>query len=113
MRYMLQVYFNGAQDNLARLSDAERQAIVDEYIAFFASPEVMDGNQLQPPATATTVRVEDTQTLTADGPLAAPGESLGGYYVVEAADLDEAVAVAKQVPARFGGVEVRPVMVLG
>ena len=76
MRYMLQVYFNGAQDNVAQLPDAERQAIVGEYIAFFATPEVTDGNQLQPPATATTVRVKDSQTVTTHGPFAAPGEPL-------------------------------------
>jgi hypothetical protein len=112
MRYMLQVYFNGAQDKVAQLPDAEQQAIVGEYVAFFARPEVMDGNQLQPPATATTVRVQGTQTLTAEGPLAAAAESLGGYYVVEAEDLDSAVELAARIPAaRMGGaIEVRPLV---
>ena len=112
MRYMLQVYFNGAQDKLAQLSDAERQAIVGEYVEFFATPEVTDGNQLQPPATATTVRVQDAQTLTADGPFAEPGEPLGGYYLVEAEDIDSAIELAARIPAaRMGGaIEVRPVV---
>jgi hypothetical protein len=112
MRYMLQVYFNGAQDKVAELPDAERQALVAEYIAFFATPEVEDGNQLQPPDTATTVRVQDTQTLTAAGPFAAPGEPLGGYYLVEAEDIDSAIALAARIPAaRMGGaIEVRPVV---
>jgi hypothetical protein len=109
---MLQVYFNGAQDTVAQLPDAERQAIVDEYIAFFASPEVMDGNQLQPPATATTVRVQDAQTLTSAGPFAAVGEPLGGFYVVEAEGIDSAIELAARIPAaRMGGaIEVRPLV---
>jgi len=112
MRYMLQVYFNGAQEKVSQLPDAERQAIAGEYVAFFATPEVMDGNQLQPPATATTVRVQDGQTLTADGPFAAPGEPLGGYYLVEAADIDSAIELAARIPAaRMGGaIEVRPLL---
>jgi hypothetical protein len=112
MRFMLQVYFNGAQDEVAQLPEAERQAIVGEYMAFFATPEVTDGNQLQPPATATTVRVQDTQTLTVDGPFAAPGEPLGGYYLVEAEDIDAAIELAARIPAaRMGGaIEVRAVV---
>ena len=112
MRYMLQVYFNGAQEKLARLPEAERRAIVGEYVAFFAAPEVTDGNQLQPPATATTVRVQDAQTLTADGPFAAAGEPLGGYYLVEAEDLESAIELAARIPAaRMGGaIEIRPLV---
>jgi hypothetical protein len=70
---------------------------------------LLGGNALQPTATATSIR---GGTVT-DGPFAETKEALGGYYLIEAADLDEAIAVAKQVPARFGGVEVRPIMVLG
>lgn len=112
MRYMLQVYFNGAQEKVAQLPDAERQAIVGEYIAFLARPEVTDGNQLQAPATATTVRVKDTQTVTAHGPVAAPGEPLGGYYLVEAEGIDSAIELAARIPAaRMGGaIEVRPLV---
>jgi hypothetical protein len=70
---------------------------------------IAGGNALQPSATATSIR----GGVVTDGPFAETKETLGGYYLIEAADLDEAIAVAKQVPARFGGVEVRPIMVLG
>jgi hypothetical protein len=75
---------------------------------------IRGGNALQPTTTATSVRTDGSgkQTVT-DGPFAETKEALGGYYLVEAADLDEALAIAKQVPAIFGGVEVRPVMVFG
>ena len=110
MRYVLQVYFNGAQTRLAQLPDGERQAIVDEYLAFFKSSEVQDGNQLQLPDTATTVRVDQGETVRTAGPFAGTREPLGGYYHVEASDIDAAVALAARIPAaRMGGaVEVRP-----
>jgi hypothetical protein len=112
MRYVLQVFFNGSQTRLAQLPEQERQAIVDEYAAFFQSPEVEDGNQLQPPMTATTVRVHQGGTVRTAGPFDAAREPLGGYYLVEAADIDAAVALAARIPAaRMGGaVEVRPVV---
>ncbi len=70
------------------------------------------GNALQPTTTATSIRRDAAGAVTVtDGPFAETKEALGGYYIVEAADLDEAIAIAKDVPARFGGVEVRPVMV--
>ncbi len=68
------------------------------------------GNALHPTSTATSVRRDSSGGFTVtDGAFAETKEALGGYYVIEAADLDEAIAVATQVPARFGGVEVRPV----
>jgi hypothetical protein len=71
------------------------------------------GNALQPTATATSLRRDPSGGFTVtDGPFAETKEALGGYYVIEAADLDEALAVAKQVPAPFGGVEVRPIRVI-
>ena len=72
------------------------------------------GNALEPTSTATSIRTaaDGTQTVT-DGPFAETKEALGGYYVIEAPDLDAAIAIAKQVPAQFGGVEVRPILVLG
>jgi hypothetical protein len=70
---------------------------------------IAGGNALQPTATATVIR----GGVVTDGPFAETKEALGGYYLIEAADLDEAIAIAKQVPARFGGVEVRPVLVIG
>jgi hypothetical protein len=73
---------------------------------------IRGGNALQPTSTATTIRKNDSgKPAVTDGPFAETKEVLGGYYLVEAADLDEAIAIAKQVPAPFGGVEVRPVMV--
>jgi hypothetical protein len=68
------------------------------------------GNALQPSATATSIRAGATDPVVTDGPFAETKELLGGYYLIEAADLDEALAIAKDVPARFGGVEVRPIM---
>jgi hypothetical protein len=68
------------------------------------------GNALQPTATATSVRVDSTgRFVVTDGAFAETKEALGGYYLVEAADLDEALALAKQIPMPFGGVEVRPI----
>jgi hypothetical protein len=70
------------------------------------------GNALQPTSTATSIRANGSGGYAVtDGPFAETKEALGGYYLIEAADLDEAVAIAKQVPASFGGVEVRPIMV--
>jgi hypothetical protein len=111
MQYLLQIYSGDATDAYERLAEDDKQAVMGEYFAVSTMPGVTGGAQLQPPTTATTVRVDDGGTLTTDGPFAETKEALGGYYIVEAADLDEAIAVAKQVPARFGGVEVRPVMV--
>ncbi len=74
---------------------------------------IRGGNGLQPTSTATTIRGFGTGDATVtDGPFAETKEALGGFYIIEAADLDEAIAIAKQVPARYGGVEVRPVMVM-
>jgi hypothetical protein len=73
---------------------------------------VAGGNALEPTSTATSIRPDGAGGFTVtDGPFAETKEALGGYYLVEAADLDEAIAIAKQVPARFGGLEVRPIMV--
>jgi hypothetical protein len=73
---------------------------------------ILGGNALQPTPTATTIRTDATGAATVtDGPFAETKEALGGYYLIEAADLDEAIAISKQVPARFGGVEIRPIMV--
>jgi hypothetical protein len=69
--------------------------------------KLLGGNALQPTSTATSIRAAAEVT---DGPFAETKEALGGYYLIEAADLDQALAVAKACPARFGGVEVRPVM---
>jgi hypothetical protein len=93
-------------------SDGEREAISGEYFAISEAPGVYGGAQLQPAETATTVRVSDGETLTTDGPFANTKEVLGGYYLLEADDIDQAIALAARIPAaRLGGsVEVRPIV---
>jgi hypothetical protein len=95
----------------ARLSEDEQKAVYADYQAVNQTPGVTPGLWLQPPETATTVRVEDGTTLTTDGPFVAVKEALGGYLVFEADDLDAAIQLAARIPAaRLGGaVEVRPV----
>ena len=86
---------------------AEHQAFGERY-----RDALRGGSALQPQGTATTIRGWNTGTPTVtDGPFAETKEALGGFYLVEAADLDEALAIAREVPAPFGGVEVRPVRV--
>ena len=88
--------------------------VSDEHRKFMATDAaaIAGGNALEPTATATSIRRDaDGEYTVTDGPFAETKEALGGYYLIEAPDLDAAVAVAKRVPARFGGVEVRPVMV--
>lgn len=79
-----------------------------------AGARLKGGEALQPTATATTVRKDESGGFTVtDGPFVETKEVLGGFYLIEAADLDEAIELAKQVPAPFGGVEVRPVQYYG
>jgi hypothetical protein len=96
----------------ARLSEDEQQSVYADYQAVNQTPGVSPGLQLSPPETATTVRVQDGQTLTTDGPFVAVKEALGGYLVFEADDLDAAIELASRIPAaRLGGaVEVRPIV---
>jgi hypothetical protein len=111
MQYMLLIY---AHDNgsWSKLSEEEQDAISQEYFAISSAPGVTGGDQLQPGTTATTVRVQDGRTLTTDGPFAETKEELGGYYLLDADDLDTALDVAARIPAaRLGGaIEVRPVV---
>jgi hypothetical protein len=98
-------------DAWARLSEEEQKAVYADYQAINQNPAVTPGLALADPETATTVRVEDGETLTTDGPFVAVKEALGGYFVFEADDLDAAIELASRVPAaRLGGaVEVRPI----
>ena len=109
MKYALLVYTNG--EEFQSITAEEREAISREYFAIRDEPGCYDGAHLQPAETATTVRVQDGETLTTDGPFADTKEVFGGYYLFELDNLDSALAVAARVPAaRFGGsVEVRPV----
>jgi hypothetical protein len=96
----------------AALAPEEQQAIYAAYQEVNQTPGVTPGLGLQPPETATTIRVQDGKTLTTDGPFVATKEALNGYLVYEADHLDAAIALAAKIPAaRLGGaVEVRPVM---
>ncbi len=112
MQYMLLIYSGDSMNGFENRSEAEQQAILGEYYAISETPGVSGGNQLQPAETATTVRVENGQPLTTDGPFATTKEVLGGYYLLEADDLDAALEIAARIPAaRLGGaIEVRPVV---
>ena len=109
MKYALLIY--PKPDSHAALPEDERAAILDEYIALGNEDFVVAGNALQPPHTATTLRIQDGETLVTDGPFANTKEFIGGFYVIEADDLDRAIDVAQRIPAiRLGGaVEVWPV----
>jgi hypothetical protein len=117
MKYMLMIYQGNTPtpldpDAWATLSDAEQQGIYAAYQAINATPGVTPGIGLQPPETATTVRVRDGKTLTTDGPFVDTKEALNGYLIYEAPDLDAAIELAARIPAaRLGGaIEVRPIM---
>ena len=94
-----------------RLSQEEQGAVFAAYKALNETPGVTPGLGLQPPETATTVRVQDGRTLTTDGPFVELKEALGGYFIFEADDLDAAIEVAAKVPAASmgGAIEVRPI----
>jgi hypothetical protein len=117
MKYMLLIHQGTAPtpadpDEWARLSEDERKAVYRDYQTINETPGVTPGLQMQPPETATTVRVENGRTLTTDGPFVTVKEALGGYFFFEADDLDAAIELAASVPAaRLGGaVEVRPIV---
>jgi hypothetical protein len=112
MQYLLQIYTGEAITTWEQLSEDEQSAVTAEYMAIMQTPGVSGGAQLQPAMTATTVRVRDGATLTTDGPFPETKEALGGYYLLEAEDLDGAIELAARIPAaRMGGaVEVRPLV---
>jgi len=107
MKYAMLIYvIPGSQESL---DGGEREAVSREYFAIRDEPGCIDGAQLQPAETATTVRVQDGRALTTDGPFADTKEVFAGYYLFELEDLDAALQIAAKVPAaRMGGsVEVR------
>jgi hypothetical protein len=109
MQYMLLIYGNDTEWD--QRSDDEKNAIYAEYGAVAESPGIKGGAELQPATTATTVRVQNGDVLTTDGPFGETKEVLGGYFLFEADDLDAAIDVASRIPAaRHGAVEVRPVV---
>ena len=113
MRYALLIY--ASEQDWATQTEEQAQAVNQEYMAF--TKDIIDrglmkgGEALQPTATATTVRVREDDTLTTDGPFAETKDQLGGFYLVDCKDLDEAIEVAARIPdARRGSIEVRPIM---
>src|ERR1700744_1112193 len=114
MQYLLMIYQSEAE--YGKMDAATNQKMVEEY-GVFTQSIIQSGNfkgadRLQPTSTATTVRVRDGKTLTTDGPFAETREQLGGYYMVEAKDLDTAIGIAARIPsARDGSIEVRPIWV--
>jgi hypothetical protein len=117
MKYMLLIHQGDAPtpydaEAWGRLSQDEQNEVYAAYAEINQNPAVTPGEQMESPDAATTVRVEDGQTLTTDGPFVTIKEALGGYLFFEADDLDAAIELAARVPAaRLGGaVEVRPVV---
>jgi hypothetical protein len=112
MTYLLQIFSSTPMSEYEALSEQQKSALTAEYMAIAQAPGMLGGHQLQGPETATTVRVQDGQTLTTDGPFAETKEAVGGYYLYEADDLDAAIELAARIPAaRMGGaIEVRPVV---
>jgi len=113
MRYALLIY--ASEQDWAGQTEDESQAVNQEYMAF--TKDIIDrglmkgGEALKPTSTATSVRVRNGDTLTTDGPFAETKDQLGGFYLVDCKDLDEAVEVAAGIPdARRGTIEVRPIM---
>jgi hypothetical protein len=114
MQYLLLIY--DEEQSWGKMSQAEQGKMYAEYGQFGAaikqSGNHVAGHQLQPIATATTVRLRDGKRLLTDGPFAETKEQLGGFYLVNAKDLDEAIAIAARIPsARTGSIEVRPLVV--
>ena len=110
MKYMLLINQGPSGGSLDGLSDEERNAVYADYQALNQTAGFEPGRWMQPPETATTVRVQDGRTLTTDGPFVDTKEALGGYCFFEAEDLDAAIELASRIPAaRHGGaIEVRP-----
>jgi hypothetical protein len=111
MKYLLLICHN--EQEWGSLSESEREQIYGEYRQLrgqlTAAGQWVSGSQLQPTTTATTVRVRDGKRLVTDGPFAETREQLGGYFLVDVKDLDEAIAIAAKIPAaRTGTIEVRP-----
>ena len=113
MKYLCLIYEN--EKNWETMAPAESEAIMNEYFSFTGNIQkngkYVAGEALQPTTTATTVRVRNGKVSTTDGPFAETKEQLGGFYLIEAQDLNDAIQVAAKIPsARLGSIEVRPVV---
>lgn len=112
MQYLMLIYNN--ENHFANMSEHDKAMLYQEFgkLREELGSQFVGGNQLQPTTTATLVRVRDGKRLVTDGPFAETKEQLGGYILIDAKNLDEAIAVAGRVPvARYGSIEVRPVVV--
>lgn len=114
MQYLMLIYND--EKNPPQPGTPEGDAYFNEYMAFTEEVSqkglMLGSNALEPVATATTVRVRDGKTETTDGPFAETKEQLGGYYLLDCKDLDEAIRYAAKIPsAEYGSIEIRPVMV--
>ena len=113
MKYMLLIYHD--EQSWAGITESERQQIYADYRKLreqlLTSGQFVTGSQLQPISTATSVRVRDGKELVTDGPFAETHEQLGGYFLIEAENLDEATSIAARIPsAKTGTIEVRPLV---
>ncbi len=113
MKYLCLIY--DEEKKMAGMSKSEGDAFMGEYGAFTASVKssghYLGGEALQPVQTATTIRSRNGKVSTTDGPFAETKEQLGGYYLIEAKDLNEAIQVASRIPSvKTGSIEVRPIM---
>jgi len=113
MQYLLLIYTN--ESHYEALGEGEKKKVTGEYMdlvgSMRAKGQYVGGNRLDLTSTATTVRVREGKKLVTDGPFAETKEQLGGYFLVEANDLDEAIRVAGKIPAaRWGSIEVRPIV---
>jgi hypothetical protein len=116
MRYLCLLY--GDEDRWEKITKAEMDALYGEYVAFTEdikrSGHHLAGDPLYPTKAAATVRVRNGRVSTTDGPFAETKEQLGGYFAIEAKDLNEAIQIASRIPAaRTGSVEVRPIWEMG
>lgn len=114
MQYLMLIYDSEADWN--KMSPADQGKMYEEYGRFTnevkSSGKHIAGHQLKPVATATTVRVRDGKRVATDGPFAETKEQLGGFYLIDAKDLDEAITIAGRIPsAKVGSIEVRPIVV--
>jgi hypothetical protein len=112
MQYLLLIYSN--EKEIAAMNPAELGSMTAEYMEFtkriVQAGQFKAGDRLKPTSAATTVRVRSGQVTTTDGPFAETREQLGGYYLVDAKNLDEAIAIAGRIPgAKWGSIEVRPI----
>jgi hypothetical protein len=116
MKYMFLIY--SEEQSEAQATPAERDAMLSEYFAFSketrAKGVYVDGDELKPTATATTLRPRNGQIVTTDGPYAETKEQLGGFFILECQDMDEAIGWAAKLPgARHGSIEVRQIVNFG